>query len=359
MKKWIYLLITGLMASCCPRGDGLLSYTDPADGRRKPVRTSQRWEIKRGELLDSVQALTGALPSLSGLPPFDVQYIDSVREKAYTRYTIRFTVAGDEVLPALLYVPVSDGTSGKYPAMLALHPTGAPGKQITDGEDGYRLPYGRELAQRGYVVIAPDYPGFGELSDYDFLHSCYASGTMKGIFDHIRCVDLLQSLDFVDAEKIGVIGHSLGGHNALFAAAFDTRLKAVITSCGWTEFEYYNIGEEASELYGGRLGPWAQDRYMPLLRDKYRLESVPFNFHDVIALIAPRAAYSVSPLHDANFDVEGVKAGIRKAAEVYRFLKVEHHLRVDYPDAPHDFPETCRQAAYRWADSIFSSVNSR
>jgi pimeloyl-ACP methyl ester carboxylesterase len=342
------------MSMCSrPAVEGLLSYTDPSSGRRKPVRTLQEWNFKRVELLDSVQALTGVLPPRSGLPLFDVQYIDSVCETAYTRYTVRFTVAEGEILPVLLYVPVRECTRRKCPAMLALHPTGALGKQITDGDDEYKLPYGKELAERGYVVIAPDYPGFGELSDFDFLNSRYASGSMKGIFDHIRCIDLLQSLDFVDADKIGVIGHSLGGHNALFVAAFDTRLKVVVTSCGWTEFEYYNIGEEASKFYGGRLGPWAQDKYMPLLRDQYQLERVPFNFHEIIALIAPRAVYSFSPLHDVNFDVEGVKTGIEKAAEAYRFLDAEHLLRISYPDAKHDFPEPYRMEAYRWTDSLF------
>ncbi len=38
------------------------------------------------------------------------------------------------------------------------------------------------------------------------------------------------------AKRIGVIGHSLGGHNAIFTATFDERLKAVVTSCGFTGF---------------------------------------------------------------------------------------------------------------------------
>ena len=79
-------------------------------------------------------------------------------------------------------------------------------------------------------------------------------------------------LSYVDAERIGVIGHSLGGHNAMFVAAFDTRLKIVVSSAGWTEFEYYDLGQKEPEIYGGRLGPWAQDRYMPLFRDKYQLD---------------------------------------------------------------------------------------
>ena len=94
--------------------------------------------------------------------------------------------------------------------------------------------YARELAQRGYVVIAPDYPGFGDLRDYDFKTDRYESGTMKSIFDNIRCIDLLQSRIDVDPDRIGAIGHSLGGHNALFTGAFDKRLKVIVSSCGWT-----------------------------------------------------------------------------------------------------------------------------
>src|SRR5690606_15943086 len=105
-----------------------------------------------------------------------------------------------------------------------------------------------------------------------------------------------------------VIGHSLGGHNALFVGAFDERLKVVVSSCGWTLMDHYDIGEQASAQYGGRLGPWAQDRYMPLLRDKFQLdgERFPFDFDEVIAALAPRHFLSVSPVNDSNFDVEGV-----------------------------------------------------
>ena len=56
---------------------------------------------------------------------------------------------------------------------------------------------------------------------------------MKGIVNHIRAVDLLQQRDEVDPRRIGVIGHSLGGHNAMFVAAFDERLAVIVSSCGW------------------------------------------------------------------------------------------------------------------------------
>ena len=216
--------------------------------------------------------------------------------------------------------------------MVALHGTGDLGKKLVDGFS--TLPnraYAKELAQRGYVVIAPDYPSMGDLINYDFKTDRYESGTMKGIFDHMRCVDLLQSRKEVDPKRIGVIGHSLGGHNAMFLGAFDTRLKVIVSSSGWTLMDYYDIGEAASKRYGGRLGPWAQDRYMPLLRDKFNLdpEKIPFDFDEVIAALAPRAFFSNSPINDSNFSVEGVRKGIAAAMEVYNFFKAS-----DKPSGP-------------------------
>ena len=306
----------------------------------------------REAIRDSLQAVMGELPALQELPPMNVRYTDSLMTERYTRYTIRFTVAAGEDLPAYLYLPATGRKAGKRPAMLVLHSTGALGKGIVDGQGN--LPnraIAKELAERGYVVIAPDYPGFGDLADYDFAGDRYESGTMKGIFNHIRCVDLLQRLPQVDAERIGVIGHSLGGHNALFVAAFDERLKVVVSSCGWTEFEYYDIGPSA-ERYGGRLGPFAQDLYMPLFRTKYGLEQarIPFNFHQIIALISPRLFLSNSPVNDANFSVEGVKVGIRRASKTCKLLGTQANLQVFYPGAGHDFPPEVRRDVYRLID---------
>lgn len=113
------------------------------------------------------------------------------------------------------------------------------------------------------MVIAPDYPGFGEMNLYDFDADRYESGTMKAVFDHIRAVYFLTTLPYVDTAHIAVIGHSLGRHNAIFIGAFISRLKVVASSCGWTGFDYYSTGERAIKEFGVRLGTWAQKRYMP------------------------------------------------------------------------------------------------
>lgn len=332
----------------------LLSYNKK--GVVKPVKSTADWNKKRSQILDGMQLVMGKLPSWSNLPNLNIKIIDSLRTERYTRYNLTFTAAENETVPAYLYVPVKRSGNEKFPAMVVLHGTGNKGKKIVDG-DSYSPNHGqaKELAQRGYVVIAPDYPSFGDLKDYDFDNDRYESGTMKAIFNHMRCVDLLQSRKDVDSNRIGALGHSLGGHNSMFLAAFDQRIKVVVPSCGWTLFDYYNAGEDVTKKFGGRLGAWAQTRYMPLFRDKYNLDPsrIPFDFDEVIAVIAPRPFFSCSPLHDANFDVNGVKAGIAEVSKVYQFLKSGDNLQVRYPDAQHDFPPDVRLEAYRFIDKVF------
>jgi len=168
---------------------------------------------------------------------------------------------------------------------------------------------------------------------------------MKGIFNHMRCVDLLQSRAEVDPRRIGVIGHSLGGHNSMFVAVFDPRIKVIVSSCGWTPFHDY---------YGGKIAGWTSDRYMPLLKTKYELnpDRVPFDFYEVVAALAPRAFFSNSPLHDDNFAVVGVRRGIEKARAVYGLLGTPDNLQVRYPDCSHDFPNEVRREAYEFIDRV-------
>lgn len=340
-----------------PDHSDLLVYRD-ADNAQHPVRSAKDWSIRRRHILQGMQQAMGELPGRDDLPALDVKIVERVKEKSYTRMTITFVAEKGDRIPAYLYVPHAappgdkqgekqGGESKKrFPAMLALHPTHRIGKGVVDGQsERPNRAYAKELAQRGYVVIAPDYPSFGDYKDYDFSKDRYVSGTMKGVFNHMRCVDLLASRDDVDAERIGVIGHSLGGHNAMFVGVFDTRLKVIVSSCGWTPFHDY---------YGGDIKGWTSDRYMPRLRDVYKLNAdrVPFNFYEVVAALAPRAFFTNSPLRDSNFDVRGVRKAIPKAKQVYDLLDARPMLQARYPDAEHDFPEKVRQEAYRFIDSV-------
>jgi dienelactone hydrolase len=333
------------MADECKPQD--LSWYRDESGTRQAVKTPADWDRRRADVLARMQKVMGDLPDRSKLPPLDMRVSEEIARDGYKRLTVTFANLFDERVPAYLYVPTNLKPGERRPGVVALQSTGMEGKEIVDGR-GPRGPsraYGKEVAERGYVVIAPDYPSFGEQKDYDFAHSRYASGTMKAISDNMRCVDLLQARDDVDGGKIAVIGHSLGGHNALFTAAFDPRIRAAVSSCGWTPFHSY---------YGGqKLANWAQTRYMPRVTSVYANDPdrMPFDFPELIGAIAPRAVFSNSPVKDANFDVEGVRRGSEGIAKVYELLGVRDRYVVEYPDYEHDFTDESRRAAYHFIDT--------
>ncbi len=330
------------LASQYPDHSRLLLYRD-ANAIEHPVKTPADWARRRQHILEGMQQAMGRLPDRGRLLPFDVKVLECVKTEDFERQKISMTIEEGDRLNAYLFVPRGLKKGQRVPAMLALHPTNPLGKMPTAGVSEGDMPYGLELAKRGYVVLVPDYPSMGEEKDYDFEKDRYASGSMKGIFNHMRCVDYLCSLVVVDPKRIGVIGHSLGGHNAMFVAVFDSRLKVIVSSCGWTPFHDY---------YGGNIAGWTSDRYMPRLREVYKLDPdlVPFDFYEVVAALAPRPFFSNSPLHDENFDVSGVKKAIVVAAQVYRLLGAADRLQVRYPDVGHAFPPEVREEAYRFID---------
>src|SRR5882672_5900222 len=113
---------------------------------------------------------------------------------------------------------------------------------------------------------------------------------MKAIWDNIRAMDLLDSLPYVERGKYAAIGHSLGGHNSIYTAAFDDRVKIAVTSCGLDSYRDY---------MKGKIKGWTSDRYMPKLFDYAdKLEQVPFDFGEIIGVIAPRHVYVVAPKGD-------------------------------------------------------------
>jgi hypothetical protein len=209
--------------------------------------------------------------------------------------------------------------------------------------------YAAELAERGYVTIAPSYPLLaGYRPDLEKLG--WQSGTLKAVWDNMRAIDLLQSLPYVDGRAIGAIGHSLGGHNAVYTAAFDPRIKAIVSSCGLDSFLDYYDGD-AKVWTAGR--GWTSPRYMPRLADYAgRLDQIPFDFHEVVAALAPRHTLIVAPLHDGNFRADSVDRVADAALGVFQLHGQPGRLRVEHPDCGHDFPDAMRELAYQMFDEV-------
>jgi dienelactone hydrolase len=317
----------------------LLVYRE--DGKEHPVKTPADWAKRRRHILANMELVMGRLPDAAARVSLDVKYTDEVKKDRYILKKLTFAVGKGERVPAYLLLPLEH--KGKRPAVLCLHQTnGKLGGREPAGLGGSpNLHYAVHLAERGFVTLAPDYPSFGDYQPYDFSKSGLLSGSMKAVWNNMRAIDLLQSLPEVDAERIGCIGHSLGGHNTMFTAAFDTRIKALVSNCGFTSFPKY---------YGGKIKGWTSDRYMPRLATVYELKpaKVPFDFPEVVAAFAPRAFLASAPLRDSNFEVSGVKDCLAAARPVYELLGAGERLAANYPDCAHDFPPDVRRVAYEW-----------
>jgi dienelactone hydrolase len=313
-----------------------------------PIRSKEEWTARRLDILRNLQSVMGNLPEKESAQ-LDLRILEEESVGGIKRQKITFVsevLAGepDRVSAYLLLPDGSKRTKKKTAAVLCLHQTTRIGKGEPAGLGGKPdLHYALELAQRGYVTLAPDYPNFGDYK-FDPYANGYASATMKGIVNHRRAVDLLQSLPEVDPDRIGVIGHSLGGHNALFIAAFDDRVKAIVTSCGFTSFAKYMKGD---------LTGWSHKGYMPRIAELYAKDpkQMPFDFSDILVSLAPRAVFINAPLRDDNFEVSGVRDCVKAALPVYdKIFRAKKRLVAVYPSSAHEFPLAVRHAAYRFLD---------
>ena len=333
----------------------LLQYRG-ADGDVHPVRSLEDWPKRRAEILAGMQEIMGSFPGEEKRCALEVLIDEEVDCGSYLRQLVSYFSEPDSRVPAYLCIPKSLlASKGSGRAILCLHPTDfAQGHRVVVGLAGKEnREYAQELAERGYVTLAPAYP---LLANYhpEWEKLGYESGTMKAIWDNVRGLDFLESLPFVKGGVFGAIGHSLGGHNAVFTAAFEPRIRAVVSSCGLDSFlDYYSENPAVWELGKG----WTSRRYMPRLAEYAgKLEEIPFDFHEIIGALAPRSCLISAPLWDTNFKWKSAAEVVEAAREVYHLHEAGAALRIFHPDCAHDFPPEARERAYTFFDEVFGEA---
>jgi len=329
----------------------LLQYRNRT-GAIVPVTTTADWPMRRTETVRAMEAIMGPLP-IEKRVPLRIAVHQETDCGSYVRREISYQAEPGARVPAFLLMPkaVAEGRE-KRPAVLALMPTNATdgnravvGLGSAGGKPGRN--YGEELVQRGFVVIVPPYPHLGDYKP-DLRNLGYASGTMKAIWDNVRALDVLDETAGIAKVGYAAIGHSLGGHNSIYTAVFDSRITVIVSSCGFDSYlDYY---KERPQMWRDGRG-WTQDRYMPRLAAYAdRLEDIPFDFHELISALAPRPFLTLSPKGDANFKWESVARILDAVRPVYALHDATERLAVEHPDCVHDFPPEMREAAYRWIE---------
>ncbi|MEW4527054.1 dienelactone hydrolase family protein [Maioricimonas sp. JC845] len=286
-------------------------------------------------------------------PPLDLKVHEEVTvDGTYVRKLISYNVEADERAHAYLGIPLE--RNGRLPGIVALHGTFAQGKSRAAGlVDNPDKAYLDHLCRRGYVVIAPEHFVSGHRippeGPYDTsrFYKKHPNWTAVGKFtyEHSIAIDVLQSLDEVDGERIGALGHSLGGHGTFFLAAYDERVKAAACNCGASFFRH-----------NPKVEGWSRDHwyvyFKPIRPGLLRGELPPIDFHEIIALIAPRAFLDVSGLNDGNPLTQRQRILMNlKIMDVYELEGTPENFAFFAHGRGHSVAHESRQLIYGWMDT--------
>ena len=177
------------------------------------------------------------------------------------------------------------------------------------------------LAQEGYIVAAYDQFGFGEhlLDAVDFYKKYpHWSKLGRATYDVKNLLDFLidgkgitsEEIPKTDPSKIYLLGFSYGGMVALYSAALDNRIAGVASFSGFTPMRTDNDNKPS----GGLKQYYDWHNILPKLGlYKGKENSMPYDYDDVIKLIAPRKCLIYSPTRDRFADSNDIAKCIKKA----------------------------------------------
>jgi dienelactone hydrolase len=333
------------------------------DGQK--IIKPEEWLKKREEIKHLLLQVLGDFPQIS--PLLNPRIVEETDFGKYLRRKIIYTVEPGDDVPAYVFLP-KDGIK-KHPAVLCAHQTNPYGKREAAGIDGDpAMAFAPELAERGYVVIAPDEICFGErhnplLGHYGDAIAFYErhnqwSVAGKMIWDKSRAIDYLWTLDEVDPQRIGAIGHSHGAYGSLLAAAFDSRIKAVVSSCGFVPFRTDGNTFRWSHATAliPKLGFYLGGRKMTLETfQQIKLKEVdqtPFDWHHILSLVPPRALFLSVSLDDGVFPGgESIREQVVPRIEpIYDLYARREDFEAHFFRGGHSFPQDVRTKAYAWLD---------
>lgn len=231
------------------------------------------WGEKRNSLRQVWLDYLGEIPSNNKPPVLSIVSENKIEDLIIQEIEYE----GEPGVAVRAYLITPNFIRRPLPGIVAFHSTSDSEMRFIAGiEKGHIVPFGFRIAKQGFVVICPqcflwaDSSSKKENEVTKRFHERHpgSKGMAKMLFDGKRAVDVLERLSYVDSNRIGALGHSLGAKEVLYLAAFDDRVKVGVSNEGGI---------------GIRFSNWDAPWYLGS-----EIRNFDHMHHEVLALIAPR-----------------------------------------------------------------------
>ena len=311
------------------------------------VRSRSDLDQLQSSLRQTFLRLLDGLPPQAGLPP--VRRTGTIDADDYIVEKLVYESFPGYFVSALLYKPKK--ITGPVPGVLSPCGHSTTGKAA----GAYQILH-INLAKRGYVVLTYDPVGQAERSQFwdaergrsRFNLGCgehavlgnplYLLGTSLAryrIWDGMRGLDYLASLQEVDASKIGCVGNSGGGTLTAYIAALDPRVSVAAICCYITTLR---------RRMGNRI---QQDPDADPEQDIFGFVSQGIDHAGLLALRAPRPTLLGTARLDF-FPIEGALESFAEAKRLYEVAGAADHIKRAESPLGHGLSEPLRKAVYEW-----------
>ena len=301
-----------------------------------PPANLKQWEKQRNYYKDFVREMLNI--------PSDKRYSNLTPEIRYTKpdlkrndFTVKYLVYQSKPnfwVTSNLYIP----NNATFPAPTIMVLTGH-SYDTGKATEKYQVLI-QNLLKKGYVVFSKDGIGLGErqYTNHNYGQKApftYMSGiSVEGLetWDNILALNLLCSKEFsqwVDKERIGVIGHSGGAMQTAYLAILDERVKVAAASC-------------QRNTYTAEFKLWGHCICCVCATNMRRKTE---QYHQ-LATIAPRPMIITNGITDGNHPLEGAIHLAKEVKKVYSLYGKDANLELILDEVGHDFSANMRKAVY-------------
>jgi dienelactone hydrolase len=276
-----------------------------------------------------LEEVIGQLPAPT--EPMNAQSRQAYDEPKWKGYEVKLDLYPDVFAYGVLLVPKDLKPGEKRPVVVCQHGLeGRPQDVVNPKEKTkYYNSFGAQLADKGYIVYAPQNPYIGQ--DKFRVLQRKANPLKLSLFSfiirqHERTLDWLQTLPFVDKERIAFYGLSYGGKTAMRVPAIEKRYCLSICSGDFNEWIAKNVSVDfrGSYMFTGEYEMFEFDL------------GNTFNYSEMAALIAPRP-FMVERGHDDGVGIDEMVAyEYAKVRRLYSRLKLPERTEIEFFAGGHE-----------------------